>query len=148
MVREKELKLVQLFRYGVGRSGPALDVARVDGKLSFVATPLASAGEWAEPVTIVCDKLIDAAGADIKPKEGFRFPGLEAASSSARGQIYSLSPRDITTPRVDSLLRYSKHADKPIWVIGSGKTAMDTICVLDRMGPEISRRVRCISGWV
>ena len=70
VVREKDLKLVQLFHYGVSRSGAALEVERLGGdggahgsgvSLSFVAMPLAGAGEWAQPVTVVCKKLIDAA---------------------------------------------------------------------------------------
>lgn len=43
-------------------------------------------------------------------------------------------------------MKYSPDADKPIYIMGSGKTAIDAILALDTLGPQVRKRLRCITG--
>ena len=44
-------------------------------------------------------------------------------------------------------MQFSKDRDKPIFVIGSGKTAMDTMNALDsELGASVAGRIRCVTG--
>ena len=51
------------------------------------------------------------------------------------------------TPACNALMQFSKDRDKPIFVIGSGKTAMDTMNALDsELGASVAGRIRCVTG--
>ena len=54
---------------------------------------------------------------------------------------------DVLTPKWNALMSYGADAGAPIYVIGSGKTAMDTIFQLtQRLGATVAGRMRCIAG--
>ena len=51
------------------------------------------------------------------------------------------------TPACNALMQFSKDRDKPIVIIGSGKTAMDTMNALDsELGASVAGRIRCVTG--
>ena len=51
------------------------------------------------------------------------------------------------TPACNALMQFSKDRDKPIFIIGSGKTAMDTMNALDsELGASVAGRIRCVTG--
>ena len=53
----------------------------------------------------------------------------------------------VLTPACNALMQFSKDRDKPIFVIGSGKTAMDTMNALDsELGASVAGRIRCVTG--
>jgi lysine/ornithine N-monooxygenase len=52
----------------------------------------------------------------------------------------------VLTPRYNTLMSYGAGADKPIYVIGSGKTAMDCIGHLHTKLPSARGRLHCIAG--
>ena len=92
------------------------------------------------PVTILADKMIIATGVNIPRKLSIEFSPPVSAS------VHSLCPADILSPRWHPIMKYSADADKPIWIIGSGKTAMDIIYLLSKQEPSWRSRLRCISG--
>ena len=61
-------------------------------------------------------------------------------------RIHSLSPADVLTPKWNALMRYGAAADAPIYVIGSGKTAMDVIVHLSRREGGMASRLHCVAG--
>ena len=134
-VSEKELKLVSLFHYEY--DGHSVE----DGKVRLVVKSLVSEGGVALPsVAIVADRMIIATGVNIPRKHPIDF------STPVSASVHSLSPVDILSPRWHPIMKYSEDADKPIWIVGSGKTAMDIICVLSRQEPTWLPRLRCIAG--
>ena len=50
------------------------------------------------------------------------------------------------TPACNALMQFSKDRDKPIFVIGSGKTAMDVIVHLSRREGGMASRLHCVAG--
>jgi len=105
------------------------------GRAEVTTRPTESvAAAGAPPVTITADRVIVATGADVSPK---RPLALSAVA------VHSLLPDDLARPEWSALLRYT---DKPIVIVGSGKTAMDAIIFLSRHHPSALSRVRCISG--
>ena len=57
------------------------------------------------------------------------------------------SVQDVLTPACNALMQFSKDRDKPIFIIGSGKTAMDTMNALDsELGASVAGRIRCVTG--
>lgn len=52
----------------------------------------------------------------------------------------------VLTAGWDAAMRHGTNKDKPIYVVGSGKTAMDVVYHLSRKVPETKHRIRCISG--
>ena len=64
-------------------------------------------------------------------------------------EIYTPHYAACTNIRVtpQALAHYSAEtAGKEIWVIGSGKTAMDVMSHLARKDPSTAARLRCVSG--
>jgi len=58
-----------------------------------------------------------------------------------------VAAQDVLTPACNALMQFSKDRDKPIFVIGSGKTAMDTMNALDsELGASVAGRIRCVTG--
>ena len=43
-------------------------------------------------------------------------------------------------------MRFGPEADKPIFVLGSGKTALDVIYNLSKAHPDIAHRIHCVAG--
>ena len=128
-VEENDLQLITLFGYEY--AGHTVD----DGKVKLDAAPLLPGSP---PVVVTADRLIKAGGFDIKIKEPLRF------SSTAR--VHTLSPVDVLSAKWNALMSYGSDAGAPIWVIGSGKTAMDTMYQLTRRLGPTRGRLRCIAG--
>ena len=130
------MMLAALFQYEYG--GYTVE----GGKVQLVVTSLLhkDGGVVPPPVTILADKMIIATGVNVPQK----FPISFSASVSAA--VHSLCPADILSPRWHAMMKYSADADKPIWIIGSGKTAMDIICTLSQREPGWRSRLRCVAG--
>jgi hypothetical protein len=134
-VSEQELELVTLFQYEFKGHSVA------DGKVQLLVEPLLHAeGIAPPPVSIRADKLIIATGVNIPRKNPIVFSPPVSAS------VHSLQPADILSPKWHPIMKYSEDADKPIWIIGSGKTAMDVIYTLSKQEPSWRSRIRCIAG--
>ena len=80
--------------------------------------------------TFTADRFIDATGFNIEPKEPLPLTSL---------RVHSIAPQQLA----DSGLLSNDHTE-PVWVIGSGKTAMDTVVALVRANPE--RQVGMVTG--
>lgn len=87
-------------------------------------------GPDGEVHTFESKRFIDARGFDVQPIEA-----LPLASRLVR----SIAPHEL---ELSGLL--SKEHSEPVWVIGSGKTAMDTIVALARSNPD--RRIGMVTG--
>ena len=87
-------------------------------------------GPDGEICSFTADRFIDATGFDVEP-----IDPLPLASRRVR----SISPQQLE----DSGLLSDDHTG-PVWVIGSGKTAMDTIVALVRAKP--ARRIGMVTG--
>lgn len=80
--------------------------------------------------SFTADRFIDAIGFDIETIEP-----LQLASSEVR----SISPRELQNAGL-----LSDHDQAPVWVVGSGKTAMDTVVAIVRANP--ARQVGLVTG--
>lgn len=87
-------------------------------------------GPDGEVRTFTAERFIDATGFDIESNDP-----LPASSRHVR----SIAPRELE----DSGLMSDDHTE-PVWVIGSGKTAMDTIVAVARANP--ARRIGMVTG--
>ena len=128
IVEEKKLRLVMLFKYTYQSH------TVIGDKVRLIAHPML---EGALPVNIVATRMIKALGAQVLKKTPFNF--------NTNG-IHSMTAADCCLPFANAQMMYSSDADKPIYIIGSGKTAMDTIIALSNLGPEVRERIRCVSG--
>merc|ERR1712046_424256 len=63
---------------------------------------------------------------------------------SAASKVHSLVPADVSSPQWIHRMRYSKN--KPIIVVGSGKTAMDVMNYLNLHLKGVAERLCCIAG--
>mmetsp|Transcript_5111 Transcript_5111/g.12008 ORF Transcript_5111/g.12008 Transcript_5111/m.12008 type:complete len:514 (-) Transcript_5111:68-1609(-) len=133
-VKEKQLRLVCLFEYEY------TDHTVIGGRVKINAIPIKKGPRSfaLPPMRISASAFIKAHGADVKPKLAFSFP--------TSPPVHSLSPVDLASPYWDLQLRYSNDKDKPIYIVGSGKTAMDAINYLSRRLEGAKDRLRCISG--
>lgn len=132
-VTEKRLDLVKLFEYEFVEH-------RVDsiGKVVEVdAVPLGS--DLGLPtMRIAASRFIIADGSNIHAKQPLEF--------SAASQVHSMSAVNVSMPDWEVKMRFSKDKDKPIIIIGSGKTAIDVINYLCKNLPGAAQRIMCISG--
>ena len=87
-----------------------------------------------ERVVISAKRLIKATGFDVPIKHPIEF--------SAADQVVSTCPVDLLSPE---LVRQMKSSSKPVIVLGSGKTALDTMNMLAKE-KGVSSRVRCVCG--
>ena len=72
------------------------------------------------------------------------FGSPESALPLPEPQVHSLAPVDIMTPEWTTKMHFAP--DAPIWVIGSGKTAIDVIKALARSTiPNVASRIRCVN---
>jgi hypothetical protein len=146
VVREHGIELVMLFGYEADpdhrvladHSNPGSSVVEVDSR------PMPGLAPLALPVRVTSNRLINASGFDVLPKTPLCLsPHI---TSPTQHRVHSLTPRDVLSPASLATLRYSRDRDKEIWVIGSGKTAVDTILALARLGPQVAARLRCVAG--
>lgn len=86
-------------------------------------------GRDGRSVVIEADRLIKAYGHDVRPKDP-----LEVSS----GQVRSVSPDD--SAAVDGVL----HDEAPVWIVGGGKTGMDTAYTVLTRDP--GREVNLVAG--
>lgn len=99
------------------------------------------------PVAIEARRLVIATGFNIRAKRPLPF----SCGPATGGGVHSLTPADLLKPRWHAAMRDdgngngNGNARAPIWVVGSGKTAVDTVCHLER-DPATRGRVRCVSG--
>jgi len=127
---ERDLELVELFRYQY--EAPF----RIEGdRVCLTALPLEGG---APAIEVNAARMIDASGFDVAAKRPLTF-------SAPPSRVHSLAPADLLSPRWTALMRYSADADKPIWVLGSGKTAMDAINHLAKHA-STRRRLFCVAG--
>jgi len=88
-------------------------------------------------LSIRAARVIKAIGLDVEIKRPLRLTACN---------VHSISPKDVLSPHWKAAVRFS---DKPIFVIGSGKTAMDVINHFAGSGlsegPK-GPRVHCVSG--
>jgi len=134
VVEEKALDLVMLWGYEY--RGHSVE----GGKVQLVAHPLMeNVGADVLPVKVTAGKMINATGLDVQRKLPFVFPNVSHL-------VHSLSPSDVGTAKWNALMRHSRDAAKPIWIIGSGKTAVDVILKLCTLGADVRSRLRCVSG--
>lgn len=133
-VAEKNIELVTLF--GFEYQGHEV----VDGKVSLTAVPTAGRADTsgAAPVSIVAKHLFRAEGFDVSIKVPFVL-------SAPAARVHSLCPADVLTPKWNALMRYAS-LDAPIYVIGSGKTAMDVVYHLSKREKASAGRMYCVSG--
>jgi cation diffusion facilitator CzcD-associated flavoprotein CzcO len=80
--------------------------------------------------TFVVDRFIDARGFDVEPIEPLRLTSHH---------VRSIAPHELA----DSGLLNDEQLE-PVWVIGSGKTSMDTIVALVKSNP--ARRIGMVAG--
>ena len=123
VVAEKNLDLVELFEHeytGHDAAGPT------DDPVVIRARPLAAAaGFGPAAIRVLATRLIVATGLDLAPLKPLRFTAPPAV-------VHSLAPSEVLTPRCTYAMRFGPDAGKPIIVLGSGKTALDTMCVGQR----------------
>ena len=87
-----------------------------------------------ESLVISAQRLIKALGYDVPIKHPIKF--------SAVDQVVSTCPVDLLNPE---LMRQLKSSSKPVIVLGSGKTALDTMNLLAKEN-GVSSRVHCVCG--
>lgn len=85
-------------------------------------------------VVVHAKRMIKAIGFDVPIKQPVQF--------SAAASVNSTCPVDLLNPAV---VKSIKASDKPIFVIGSGKTAIDTINMLVKK-LNVGSRIYCICG--
>lgn len=102
-------------------------LGHTEGRASVVVT---AQGPDGEASTCVAQRLIDARGFDIEA-----LAPLQLASQ----QVRSVAPQDLSGVGL-----FSADDSEPVWVIGSGKTAMDTIVAVARTNP--ARPIGMVTG--
>eukprot|EP01051_Picozoa_sp_SAG22_P001711 SAG22_NODE_70_length_22717_cov_12.413741_14_plen_352_part_00 len=139
---ERNIELVTLF--GFEHDGNNSVVEEPQGtrrRVRLLVRPVIQQGpESLPPVTVTADRLIKAGGFDVREKRPLEL------SPAVAGRVHSLCPADVGTAAWNARMRYGAGAQAPIWVVGSGKTAMDTIIALAGLGPAVASRVHCIAG--
>jgi len=109
-------------------------------QVQVVAYPVGILSTTSAPrVTVTGDRMINAVGFDILRK-------LPLSLSASSNRVHSLTPADILTGSFTSLTHFSTPSTAPIWVVGSGKTAMDVIYHIAKKEPSLVSRLRCVSG--
>jgi cation diffusion facilitator CzcD-associated flavoprotein CzcO len=139
-IAEHNIELVTLFNY-------EYDCHTVeDGKVVLTVNPTSAVepSGMVAPVSIVATHLFRAEGFNVIIKTPF----VLSAPSSPTGpgaRVHSLCPADVLTAQWSALMRYSL-PDTPIYVIGSGKTAMDILYHLSKREKSAADRLHCIAG--
>lgn len=128
VVAEKALDLVLLFESAYISHTTTAEAVEVEVQPLRDGLPRAA---------VRADRLIVATGADTAPLAPLKF---------STSTVHSLSPNMVLTPEWTLRMRFGPDADKPIFVLGSGKTSLDTIYCLTKAYPDVAHRIRCISG--
>ncbi len=132
---ESGIELVYLWGYEA-------DVLNVEKrgreKLFLHGRALERLGQDVSNVEILADKVINCSGFDVKPMESFVF--------ARNVDVHSYNPRTILSASARAHLQYSNSKEREIWIVGSGKTALDTILALSKLGESVRNRIRCIAG--
>ena len=81
---------------------------------------------------------IDARGYNIQKKHALVF--------STQQCLHSLTPAMVLTPEWNVRMQFGPGKNKPIYVIGSGKTAMEVVYRYTKRFPDSIGRFRCIAG--
>lgn len=139
-VKEKGLDLIELFNYEAV-SHQALDPPHAgswQGRAVEVSASSVLPGSRLPKMKIVAKLLIEAEGANIQPRPLLDF--------SASKSVHSLRPVDVLTPEWNVRMTVGDCKDKPIWIIGSGKTALDVMLRLSESVDRERKRIRCIGG--
>jgi len=137
-VREGQLELVPLFGYKY--SGHEI----VHGKVNFTVHWCESENNHNEhlkpprEVHITADRMIKGMGLQVPIKKPFVLPTRN---------IVSVCPADILKPAWNAYMR-NEGKDKPIYFVGSGKTAMDCMYHLCKDDPQsvYKNRMHCLAG--
>ena len=150
---EREIELLELFCYQYDGHHTVCN-----GRVHLTAQPLMggtgghpatdeNSGARAPAIAIDAARLINASGFDVAKKLPLTLTASieRSVNRSTRGFVHSLAPADMLSPHWTALLRYSEDADKPIWVLGSGKTAMDAINHLSKHATT-KGRLHCLAG--
>jgi hypothetical protein len=132
------MRLVELFEYEC----TSYDVVDNSTRVNVHARPLHPEGKVAganlPSVQFRAKRLIYADGGNIPHKAPFEF--------STSAPIHSITPAMCLTPEMNTRMTIAAETrDKPIWVIGSGKTAVDVMKGLNKL-EGVQGRLRCISG--
>mmetsp|Transcript_11331 Transcript_11331/g.13390 ORF Transcript_11331/g.13390 Transcript_11331/m.13390 type:complete len:610 (+) Transcript_11331:95-1924(+) len=143
--KEKDLDIVELFEYEylehATRPRTSADGGSAVPKVVEVKSrALRPAREGAMPmpqIKVIADKMIRATGFNVQIKQPLKL---------GTNKVHTLAPTDVISPEWNAKLRFSEDSDKPIWVIGSGKTAMDVINYLCNHIPGAKERIHCVSG--
>jgi hypothetical protein len=89
-------------------------------------------------VEVLAKKLIIATGFNVAILKPLRF--------TAGAAVHSIAPTDVLTTQWSYRMRFGPDADKPIFVIGSGKTALDVMYSLSKTCPDVANRIHCVAG--
>ena len=89
-------------------------------------------------MVLTADRMIHGTGFNVTHKK----PIILSASATA---VRSIGPAFVLTPQFNLEFRFL-HPPVPIWVIGSGKTAMDVMHRLATTVPGAADRIRCVGG--
>jgi cation diffusion facilitator CzcD-associated flavoprotein CzcO len=138
-IAEHNVELVTLFNYEY--DGHAVE----DGKVVLKVNPTSAAEpSGVAPVSIVTTHLFRAEGFNVTIKTPFVL-SVPSSPTGPGARVNSLCPADVLSAQWSALMRYSL-PDTPIYVIGSGKTAMDIIYHLSRREKSAAGRLHCIAG--
>jgi len=122
----KKLKLVCLFAHEFD----SYEEGGMDGSPNVLVR--AHSIDYGRSVLIQAQKFIRATGFDVKIKQPVAFTSKSIQSVSVRDPMLC-----------DPEIRY---AGKPIYILGSGKTAMDLVCMLSKNNPASNLNITLIAG--
>lgn len=136
---EHRVDLVELFgyRYTGHRTSGSKVLASARYAPTVPAGARAGVKQPAAEFEIVASRLIDARGFDVKIKKPLAV--------SAGAAVNSISVVDVLTPETTVSMRFGPGAASEIWVVGSGKTAMDTVYHLVNRVPGVAARLRSVA---
>jgi hypothetical protein len=142
--KESKIDLVPLFGYSYDDHAVTNGVVQLTVNCRLTGATNSGADMPSPPGTVLirAKRMIKATGLDIQMKQPLPF-------SSPR--VVSICPADVLQPTWNAVMRSPAHRDKPIYIIGSGKTAMDCIYHLSKDEAKLEKplyrdRLHCISG--
>ena len=155
-VEEKELDLLVFFNYLQYDDMEVLNTADNTGKkqVKLKARHLINekhnnTENVPQFLEIHANRVIKGTGFNILPNKPLNSI-LTPLSSKDNNNIQSISPSDVLTPEWNVKMRFKTNGANvipaPIYVIGSGKTAMDVIYHLSKKLKGMKDRICCISG--
>ena len=131
-VEENKIDLIKLFGYTY-----RLFDDDSDGVLSIKALPTSGGGG---DIQLYPKRLIVATGNNITLNKALKW-------KNPKNSIHSLGPADVLNAKSVFHMRFGEGTkDKPIFIIGNGKTALDVMNALLSNIPGVSSRLRCVTG--